>query len=308
MHFFLRAWKLPIGLAVVVMLCSAATLIRCWRVSSAQSAASEEGLDRQGRKSCRKRVLIIGSIVLGLLLAKGAILAAHGRLHLPILHHHDHQGWRDWQENSGNGDGDGDGYGDGDGDGDGYGDGDGDGEAYGDGDGEERQDGYGDADGYGDGENEGDAFGDADGDGEEEYRVGDGDADAGDNQQKWERNHAHAGKHEAGGELDLEVEGESEDLAQKRDERGREGSREQDGEWGIDREGDREYKGGREGEGQWNIGHEGEDEHSDEESDGNYAAAQDDESFGMEKKEKSDGEKQEAMLIKMLDKAHPVVV
>merc|ERR1712216_957949 len=100
----LRAWKLPIILASATVLCAASALIRHCRRSSEQISAAEGGLDQPGSKSCWKKVLLICSMILGLLLVKGVVLAAHGRLPLPIGHHHGHQGWREWQEGYGDGD------------------------------------------------------------------------------------------------------------------------------------------------------------------------------------------------------------
>jgi membrane protein implicated in regulation of membrane protease activity len=176
-HSLLR-WKLPIILASAMMLFTTGLFMRFFRKSHQQS----EGLD-QASYPRRKRRLIALSVALGLVLIKGAMLAAHGDLHMPgfMTHHHGHH-----HGHNGGVHGDGDDYhygdGDGDGNGDGYGDSDGDGDGHHDEEAEVETDG--DVEGKGEGGREGgrEYFGDSGVEGKQDYEDnGDGQDDAGGN-------------------------------------------------------------------------------------------------------------------------------
>merc|ERR1712037_173830 len=95
---------LPVGVLSI-----AASIILYTKAKKSARGHAREGRD-PNRSSCRRRgALIVLAIVLGLLLIKGAVLAAHGRLHLPThlpssmaRHHghHGHHGPREWQANA----------------------------------------------------------------------------------------------------------------------------------------------------------------------------------------------------------------
>merc|ERR1712032_1368001 len=95
---------LPVGVLSI-----AASIVLYTKSKTSARGHAREGRD-PNRTSCHRRgALVVVAIVLGLLLIKGAVLAAHGRLHLPtrflssksqhhgLRGHHGHYGPREWQ-------------------------------------------------------------------------------------------------------------------------------------------------------------------------------------------------------------------
>merc|ERR1740121_1840882 len=95
---------LPVGVLSI-----AASIILYTKAKTSARDQAREGRDPNRSSSRQRGALIVLAIVLGLLLIKGALLAARGRLHLPthlpssMAHHrghHGHHGPREWQANA----------------------------------------------------------------------------------------------------------------------------------------------------------------------------------------------------------------